>query len=221
MWLPRPVKRLLVPVYNRLLAYRSSRERSVRNIALANDREAFETIFADAELVQEYLVAERLDFYENVAAFCERFAFRSVVDEGCGTGHLLAAVARRSPGIDRLTGIDFAAAAIERLGETLPEAEGVVASVYDLTFPESAYDLVICTEVLEHLDRPGDAIAALVRLCAERGRIVLTVPDGALDTYGGHVNFWSLAAFGEFLRPYGRAEVSRLDDVLVGVLEPG
>ena len=44
MRLPRAIKRPLIPVYNRWLAYKAAREWSVRNVALSNDRRAFETM---------------------------------------------------------------------------------------------------------------------------------------------------------------------------------
>jgi 2-polyprenyl-3-methyl-5-hydroxy-6-metoxy-1,4-benzoquinol methylase len=220
MPVPEGVKRLLRPVYRPIRDFRESRERSVRNIARANDRRAFETIFGDERLVDEYLAPERLEFYEQVAAFCEPFAPRTVVDVGCGTGHLLAALERRLPGIERLVGIDFAAAAIARLQESVPRAEGFVASVYDLPLSDDVYELVVCMEVLEHLERPDDALAAIVKLCATSGRIVVTVPDGALDTYEGHRHFWDGEAFEALLARHGRARTARINIDLIGVVEP-
>ena len=65
----------------------------------------------------------------------------------------------------------------------------------------SASDLVICTEVLEHLYDPGQAVELLLSLCAHGGRVAITVPDGAEDSWEGHVNFWDEAAFHRFLEP--------------------
>lgn len=59
-----------------------------------------------------------------------------MVDVGCGTGHLLAALARRLPDA-QMVGVDYSRAAIALLGQTLPEVEGVVADIYDVSLPSS------------------------------------------------------------------------------------
>lgn len=52
--------------------------------------------------------------------------------------------------------------------------------------------------------------------------MVLTVPDGELDNYAGHVNFWAIDEFSALLDQHGRAQVERLDaETLVGVLVRG
>lgn len=220
MRIPEPLRRRLKPIAKPWLDYRASRERSVKNIARRNDRAAFELIYGDPDLLEEYLVPERLAFYESVADVCAKLAPRTVVDVGCGTGHLLAAIVRRMPDVERVAGIDQAAAAIDRLSEVLPEAEGLVGDVYSLAVTGD-FEVVLCTEVLEHLARPEAALDSLAALCAPDGHLVITVPDGELDTYEGHVNFWSEEEFGRLLARVGSVSVERItDDALLGVVRP-
>jgi hypothetical protein len=114
-----------------------------------------------------------------------------------------------------MVGVDYSPAAITLLGETVPGAEGVVADIYDVSLP-GRFDLVLCTEVLEHLERPDAALDHLLEL---GGRVVVTVPDGELDSYEGHVNFWTIDQFAALLESHGRARVEKLDpETLVGVL---
>jgi len=49
---------------------------------------------------------------------------------------------------------------------------GVVSNVRRLPFPDAAFDVVVCTEVLEHLVRPVEAIAELMRVA--RRYLILT-----------------------------------------------
>ena len=74
------------------------------------------------------------------------------------------------------------------------------------------FDLVVCTEVLEHLHEPERAVDVLRRLCAPGGRVALTVPDGAQDAWEGHVNFWDESDLRTFLRPSGLTELERIED---------
>jgi len=209
MRVPEPVRAALAPTYNRWLAFRASRERSVKNVARANTLESFEEIYKSPDLLDEYLGPDRLSFFEEIAERCAAFEPRRVIDVGCGTGHLLAAILRRVPAVESLVGVDYAAAAIERLKEVVPQARGYVSSVYDLDLGDEPFDLVVCTEVLEHLDRPADALESLRRLCAPGGRIVVTVPDGDRDDWEAHVNFWNAQELEAFLATAGPTSVGR------------
>jgi 2-polyprenyl-3-methyl-5-hydroxy-6-metoxy-1,4-benzoquinol methylase len=210
----------LVFAYNRWLALKSSRERSVKNVARGNSRRGFEKIFGSHDLLAEYLGPDRLHFYDEVADLCRRFTPRRVIDVGCGSGHLLAAIARTAPSVTELVGVDYARTAIRSLSEIVPSARGIVSNVHDLDLGGETFDLVVCTEVMEHLERPEAALEVLKRLCAPAGRIILSVPDGEHDNYEGHLNFWNIDEFRAFAARAGSVEVSRShDNDLIAVVE--
>lgn len=221
-WLPGVARRPLVAAINRWHAFRAARVVSVRSVAAANTREAFDRLYGTPTLMREYLGPARLEFYEAVADRCAaETAPTSVVDIGCGSGHLLAALLERIDPPERTVGVDDSSEAIARLREVVPDAVGVVASVYELDreLEAGSFDLVLCTEVLEHLHRPEEALEQLGRLRAPGGKIVASVPDGELDDFEGHVNFWSLERFQRLLASVGDARVERLDDTtLLGVV---
>jgi 2-polyprenyl-3-methyl-5-hydroxy-6-metoxy-1,4-benzoquinol methylase len=135
---------------------------------------------------------------------------RSVLEAGCGEGHLTAKLAARFPGA-RVLGMDRSRAIVEVARRAHPELPFSVGSIYDPMSP-GAWDLVVASEVLEHLDDPARALAAL---CAGQPRHVLvTVPREPLwrilnvargrywsrlgDT-PGHVQHWSLGSLLRFL----------------------
>lgn len=89
-------------------------------------------------------------------------------------------------------------------------------SIYDLQPAEHAADLVVCCEVLEHVDEPERAVRALASLGA--ARYVLSVPHepiwrilnmargkylGAFGNTPGHLNHWSRSSFGALLGRHG------------------
>jgi SAM-dependent methyltransferase len=188
--------------------FENRRAATVPNITRRNNRRGYERVYGDDELLSEYLAPERVAFYEEVAEIAARERPRTVIDVGCGTGNLLRAVLDRTEP-ERVVGIDYAHAGVERARQLVPSGEFRVESLYDLE-PAESFDLVLCTEVLEHLRDPESAVELLVRLCARSGSIVITVPDGAQDSWEGHRNFWTEPELEAFLSRFGGVEVSRL-----------
>ncbi len=96
----------------------------------------------------------------------------TVLDAGCGSGALLAALAARWPDA-RLTGFDPAVAqdgtglAGARL---LRGGEGRVAG--------EAFDLVVSVNAIEHTPDPRRFLASLAAAVAQGGMLVLVCPDG-------------------------------------------
>lgn len=56
----------------------------------------------------------------------------------------------------------------------MPEASFSSADVHDLPYPDGSFDLVVCTEVLEHVADPPVALRELRRVA--RDAAILTVP---------------------------------------------
>jgi SAM-dependent methyltransferase len=204
-----PLRLLYVRALNALRGFRNAHASTAPNVARRNSRRAYEKIFGDDDLLAEYLTADRLRFYDEVVEVCVRLAPKRVVDVGCGGGHLLQRLCERVP-LDEVVGVDRAASAIARARKALPGARFLIQDLYE-TGSLDGYDLVVCTEVLEHVRRPTDAVRALVRICVESGVVLLTVPDGEQDDWEGHLNFWSERDLRAFLEQFGDVNIERID----------
>jgi 2-polyprenyl-3-methyl-5-hydroxy-6-metoxy-1,4-benzoquinol methylase len=197
--------------------------RSTEVLTRSNTRSAYDRVYTSDRLLDMYLSRERLEFYEELASICAPLAARSVIDIGCGTGHLLGlTVDRMTVAPERVVGVDHSDAGIRRARELLPSATWIVADLYEMSL-EERFELVICTEVLEHLHEPARAVDRLRGLCAPGGRVAITVPDGAQDKWEGHVNFWDESALRAFLAPSGLTAIQKIEDdrVLLAWLSPG
>lgn len=143
-----------------------------------------------------------------------RSGAREVHEVGCGEGRLAVELAglgltvRASDFSSRI--LDVARATVDGAGAA-PAIELRVASIYDLG-PGDAAELVVCCEVLEHLDRPAEALAALAALA--RPYALFSVPREplwrllnvlrghylrALGNTPGHLQHWSKRRFLAFL----------------------
>jgi SAM-dependent methyltransferase len=95
-----------------------------------------------------------------------------MLDAGCGTGRNMVEFGRVA---DALDGVDFSEEAVafcHRRG--LPGVRQ--ARLEELPFPDGHFDLIIATDVIEHLDDDGVALAELRRVAAPGAHLVITVP---------------------------------------------
>ena len=128
--------------------------------------------------------------------------FESLVEVGCAQPYLLGEIAGRFPG-RQLAGVDIAASVIEQNRALCP---GVDFRCLDIEAERLAhpYDVVICSEVLEHLH---DHRAALRNLRASGlGHLIVTVPTSPLfpiDRHVGHVRHFPDRAMEDALEGEG------------------
>ena len=98
-----------------------------------------------------------------------------VLDAGCGTGGLLAALGRARPDLD-LVGVEFDAGACR---STRAKSNAAVArgTVQALCFADSSFDAVIAADVLCHrLVDPLQALGEMRRVLRPGGMLVLNMP---------------------------------------------
>ncbi len=102
---------------------------------------------------------------------------REVLDAGSGTGYgteILAAAGARS-----VTGIDISQDAVDqaRLSSSASGGEFALGDLQELALDDSAFDLVVCFEVIEHVDDPARVISELERVLRPTGVLVLSSPN--------------------------------------------
>jgi SAM-dependent methyltransferase len=50
----------------------------------------------------------------------------------------------------------------------------IVADIHNLPFPDASYNIIVCTEVLEHCHTPQKAIDEMFRVLTKGGKLILT-----------------------------------------------
>jgi trans-aconitate methyltransferase len=134
----------------------------------------------------------------------------SVLEVGCGEGHVTELLANRFPQ-SRVLGTDFSQAILTLARHEHPGLEFAVSSIYDVP-GLGRWDLVVACEVFEHLDDPARALDAVCAVA--QPWVVVTVPREPLwrvlnvmrgqylHAWGntdGHVQHWSRGQLLEFL----------------------
>ena len=142
---------------------------------------------------------------------------QSICDLGCGNGHISGRLA--ALGYD-VTGVDASASGIEIARRTYPGVEFVHALV-DRSLNLKQFDLVISSDVIEHLYRPSDLLEATASQLKPGGHVLLGTPyhgylknlvlaaTGKMDAHfsalhdGGHIKFFSVSTLSNLMRNHG------------------
>ncbi|TXC77127.1 class I SAM-dependent methyltransferase [Luteibaculum oceani] len=101
-----------------------------------------------------------------------------VLDVGCGNGHISIGLARLGC---EVTGIDIDAQSIATANEHYGElANFKVLDVAELGkfFSPEHFDLIVCSEVLEHLEQPTEMVKHLFPFLSKTGKLIVTTPNG-------------------------------------------
>lgn len=85
----------------------------------------------------------------------------SIVDIGCGEGLVVESL-RGSLGTFRYLGIDVNADSIQEARRRNPGLSFLVADLFSAGASETVADLVLCLEVLEHLEEPERALHSII-----------------------------------------------------------
>jgi ubiquinone/menaquinone biosynthesis C-methylase UbiE len=153
-------------------------------------------------------------FHARLTEMGRSVSHESVLDVGCGEGRTTTLLADALEPTT-IVGCDLEVSAVADGPSNLPTGHFVAASIYELPFDDDAFDLVVATEVLEHLDAPEAALPELSRVA--RHACIITVPNepwwrignmarGAyLAQFGntpGHVQHWTTPGLRRFLEAH-------------------
>lgn len=128
----------------------------------------------------------------HVLRFLDTLRFESLLDVGCGNAELLRAIDARFPGT-RLCGVDLSGVVVEKNRRTFAHIDFAVGNVERDALPDDGgrgFDVVVCGEVLEHLDAPAQALSRIADALVRGGHAIVTTPTGkvhATERHFGHV----------------------------------
>ena len=158
--------------------------------------------------LQRYLIAR---FYNILVELALKTMPASVLDAGCGEGFTLEKLREECVG-RKVTGIDNSKIAL-KLGRKLhPKLDLRQGNIYNFPYKRNSFDLVVCSEVLEHLTKPHDALAEAIRV--SKRHLIITVPNEPFFTLAnflrgknfsrlgndkGHIRHWTYTGFRKFL----------------------
>jgi SAM-dependent methyltransferase len=108
--------------------------------------------------------------------FASLVAGRRVLDAGCGTGYGSALLARSGAASVLAVDIDRFSIRYARRRYSAPNLTFLTADCERLDLPEASLDVIVSSNVLEHLDRPERFLALAADALTAGGRLVVALP---------------------------------------------
>jgi SAM-dependent methyltransferase len=142
------------------------------------------------------------------------FPNKRVIDLGCGTGQLLSTLDKQFDGLE-LVGLDVSTVGMVEAQKLVPLAKFheilVTQGVPHLQESIEKSGIVMCSEVLEHLDYPDLTLEWIGdQLLESNGYVVITVPSGPMsffDNFIGHRRHYSKKSLIDLLESCGFTDI--------------
>ena len=116
-------------------------------------------------------------------------------DVGCGEGFMLNLVNQQYPNVE-LYGCDINESAVNFAKQQVPKADLFVCDGSNINVPSHSFDVIVCTEVLEHVLEPEKILAEIKRVLKPGGSVLLSVPHEPFFMLGNLVSGRHIKTFG-------------------------
>lgn len=157
-------------------------------------------------------------FHQRITKLIAAHQPVNLLELGCGEGFLLQVIRQRLPDLTVL-GLDNNQHALHVGRQLFPDLPLHHGDIYRIDQLDHSWDMVVASEVLEHLERPANALQELCRVANRY--VVLSVPwepwfrlgslgrGKHLKTLGNHpehINQWTPSSFRKLVGGYARIE---------------
>lgn len=174
-------------------------------------------------------------FKESISELLEQTGkkFAHICETGCGEGEITTFIKGLYPEAD-IDAFDISEKVIKEAGNRIKNINFFTGNIYTMKvcnleskvthiLEKGKYDLVVCSEVLEHLEEPERALRNIKELCAENGFVLLSVPNEPIwricnmargkywRNFGntpGHIQHWTKRTFCRMIAQNGMKIVS-------------
>jgi 2-polyprenyl-3-methyl-5-hydroxy-6-metoxy-1,4-benzoquinol methylase len=153
-----------------------------------------------------FTVFFRNRFNKNLLAEIKYLNLKSILDAGCGEGNLIKFL-KKNELAEYIEGIEVSEEQIQRARKLNPHLIIKKGDIYDIPGKTNSFDLVISTQVFEHLKYPRRALKEMARVSNKY--LLISVYNEAFFKIGKHENHWSPAEFKKFVNARGLKIVSK------------
>ncbi len=171
-------------------------------------------------------------FFGKIKSIIEKNKFKSALEAGCGEGFVINALDEILP--KKLIAFDNNKASIDFAKKHCSRGEFLELDIHNLPFDNESFEFTICCEVLEHQEKPEDALNELLRVTSKT--LLISVPNEPWFSIGSfcrgkyllklgrhpeHIQSWNSKSFIAFIEKHCSVSIKlyRSFPWLIAVLE--
>lgn len=106
-------------------------------------------------------------------------SFTNCLDVGCASGFMISQIAEVFPQA-KYFGVDIYQKAIEHAQKIYPKISFKSVSSDRLPFQNNSFDLILCFETIEHVEKPVLILKEIKRVLRKNGTLILAMDSGSL-----------------------------------------
>lgn len=99
---------------------------------------------------------------------------KSILDVGCSEGYFGSKLKKKGA---KVIGVDISKSAIKIAKQVLNEVRLVDLNDGKLPFQDRTFDIIVASEVIEHLIQPQKILNELARVVKKEGMVIITTPN--------------------------------------------
>jgi 2-polyprenyl-3-methyl-5-hydroxy-6-metoxy-1,4-benzoquinol methylase len=155
-------------------------------------------------------------FFQGIDEIIRDVDCKIVYEAGCGEGYVSDFIYHKK-NIEQYKAMDISERVIDEAKRNFPHIHFQTGSIYEINQGDDSVDLVVATEVLEHLEYPDKALQELLRI--SKKYVFISVPNEPLwricnflrgkyvTRFGnspGHIQHWSTSAIVKLASKQGK-----------------
>lgn len=121
-----------------------------------------------------------------------------IVDIGCGIGFVIKKLYKMIDDSSMIVGLDITMNSIMYAKNEFGLNNLLLSNNYYIPLKDGSVDLVICSEVIEHLHDPKKSLSEMYRVLRKSGTLILSTPNGLYVKLFHHRKFVCLDHINEF-----------------------
>ncbi len=97
-----------------------------------------------------------------------------VLDVGCGSGTIVQKLLKNGKNV---IGVDIGKKFLSFCTSSYRNALFCMADAQNMPFSDNSFDAIVCSEVIEHIDKPEKSLKEFERILRPKGELVITTPN--------------------------------------------
>ena len=149
-------------------------------VKLMMEKDHMEKLYSSKNPLIKYVHMGRL---KKIISLIPKRKNMKILDAGCGEGQLLSMVSKKFGLFNlKLYGTDITDISLESAKKRIENAKFSLQDLRDLDYKDEFFDVIMCTEVIEHVPEYKKVLKEFERILKKGGMLIISFPNEFLWT---------------------------------------